>query len=321
MRIFITGATGFIGSAIVRELVEAGHDVTGLARSAAGVASLGALGAKASRGTIEDREVLKREAAAADGVIHTAFFHALSHASLGTRARILFGGPPARIVARFAAAAVDADRRAIETFGDALGARRGKLVIAFPTMAMAAGRPAQETDNADRTAVGGARALSEQTALSLVRTGVNAEVVRLPPSVHDETKLGLVARLIEIARKKRMSAYLGEGHNRWAAVHRLDASRLFRLALENGEAGARYHAVAEEGMAFRHIAEAIGRDLDVPVVSLSAKDAAKHFGWLAPFVGADNPASSQITRERLAWLPRHPSLMTDIAAFLRDRHR
>jgi nucleoside-diphosphate-sugar epimerase len=231
------------------------------------------------------------------------------------------GGPPARIVERFATAAVGVEQRAIETFGESLGARKGSLVIAFPTMAMTPGRPAQETDDADRAAVGGSRASSEQAALALVRTGVNAKVVRLPPSVHDETKLGLVTRLIEIARTKRMSAYCGDGQNRWAAVHRLDASQLFRLALENGEAGARYHAVAEEGMALREIAEAIGRHLDVPVVSLSAQDAAKHFGWLAPFIGADNPASSRITRERLAWQPDHPSLMTDLAALLRGLHR
>ena len=321
MRIFITGATGFIGSTIVRELVEAGNEVTGLARSAAGVASLEALGANACRGSIEDLDVLKRAATEADGVIHTAFFHALSHAGFRTRARILFGGPPTRIVTRFASAAVGVEQRAIETFGNALAARRGSLVIAFPTMAMKPGRPAQETDHADHAAVGGARASSELAALALVRSGVKATVVRLPPSVHDESKLGLVTRLIEIARKKRVSAYPDDGRNRWAAVHRLDASRLFRLALEHGEAGARYHAVAEEGMAFRDIAEAIGRHLGVPVVSLSGKEVAKHFGWLAPFVAADNPASSQITQDRLSWQPRHPPLMTDLATALRDRHR
>lgn len=321
MRIFITGATGFIGSAIVRELVTAGHAVTGLVRPANAVASLEAIGARACLGTIENPDLLRREAALADGVIHTAFFHALSHASLGIRARILFGGPPARIVERFAAVAVSVDQRAIETFGEALGAREGSLVIAFPTMAMAAGRPAQETDDADHAAVGGARVPSEQAAADLVRTGVNATVVRLPPSVHDEVKLGLVMRLIEIARKKRMSAYPGDGLNRWAAVHRLDASRLFRLALENGQPGARYHGAAEEGMPFRDIADAIGRHLDVPVVPLPAKDCARHFGWLAPFVAADNPVSSQMTRERLGWAPQHPSLMNDLAAALRDRGR
>ncbi|MPV55701.1 3-beta hydroxysteroid dehydrogenase [Burkholderia sp. HI2761] len=321
MRVFVTGATGFIGSAVVRSLVDAGHEVSGLVRSANAAASLEALGARACRGTIEDLPVLRRAAAAADGVIHTAFFHALSHASLGTRVRIMFGGRPANIVVRFTTAAVGAERRAIDTFGGALEARKGSLVIAFPTMAMAPGRPARETDAADPGTVGGLRAQSEQAALDLVATGVRATVVRLPPSVHDETRLGLVTRLIEIARKKRISAYPGDGNNRWAAVHRLDASLLFRRALESGEAGARYHAVAEEGIPFRDIAEAIGRHLDVRVASLSAEDAARHFGWLAPFVRADNPVSSQATRERLGWEPLHPQLMTDLIASLRDVRR
>ncbi|MEM5426518.1 SDR family oxidoreductase [Paraburkholderia ferrariae] len=321
MRVFITGATGFIGSATVRSLVAAGHDVTGLVRSAKAAASLEALGARACRGTIEDLHVLRQAAATADGVIHTAFFHALSQASLGIRARIVFGGRPTNIVERFTTAAVGAERRAIETFGDALEARQGSLVIAFPTMAMAQGRRALETDSADAGAVGGRRAQSEKAALDLVRTGVSATVVRLPPSVHDETRLGLVTRLIEIARKKRISAYPGDGGNRWAAVHRLDASLLFRLALESGEAGARYHAVAEEGIPFRNIAEAIGRHLDIQVMPLPTEDAAKHFGWLAPFVSADNPVSSQATRKRLGWEPRHPQLMTDLMASLRDVRR
>lgn len=321
MRVFVTGATGFIGSAIVRDLVAAGHHVSGLARSADAAASLEALGARTCRGTIEDLEILRRAAAAADGVIHTAFFHALSQASFGIRARIMFGGRPSDIVKRFTTAAVGAERRAIEVFGGALGARKGSLVIAFPTMAMAQGRPALETDAADPDAVGGPRAQSEKAALDLVRAGVSAKVVRLPPSVHDEARLGLVTRLIDIARKKRISAYPGDGGNRWAAVHRLDASRLFRLAFENGEAGARYHAVAEDGIPFRDIAEAIGHHLDVRVVSLSPEGTARHFGWLAPFVSADNPVSSQATRERLHWGTLNPQLIDDLAAALRSVHR
>ncbi|AMV48423.1 SDR family oxidoreductase [Paraburkholderia caribensis] len=321
MRVFITGATGFIGSAIVRSLVHTGHEVTGLVRSANAAASLEALGARACRGTIEDLHVLRRAAAAADGVIHTAFFHALSQGSPGLRVRIMFGGRPSNIVQRFMTAAVGAERRAIETFGGALEARKGSLVIAFPTMAMAQGRLALETDSADPGAVGGLRAQSEEAALDFVRTGVSATVVRLPPSVHDENRLGLVTRLIEIARKKRISSFPGDGANRWGAVHRLDASRLFRLALESGEAGARYHAVAEGDIPFRHIAEAIGRHLDVPVVPLSVGDAARHFGWLAPFVCADNPVSSQATRKRLSWEPLHPQLMTDLNAYLSNVRR
>lgn len=274
--------------------------------------------------TIEDLDVLRRAAAEADGVIHTAFFHALSHASLGVRLRILLGGRPGGIVRRFATLAVEAERRAIETFGSALCIGKGAMVIAFPTMAMTAGRMALESDAPDPGAVGGLsglRARSETAARDLVRAGVNATIVRLPPSVHDERMLGLVTRLIEIARKKRVSAYPGEGRNRWAAVHRRDASLLFRLALENGEPGARYHAVAEEGIPFRDIAEAIGRHLDVPAVPLSSRECSRHFGWLASFVGVDNPVSSQVTRERLHWEPRHSPLTNDLAAALRNAPR
>ncbi|MES0179061.1 SDR family oxidoreductase [Mesorhizobium sp. M0025] len=317
MRVFVTGATGFIGSAIVRELIEAGHEVTGLVRSAEAAARLEAIGAKAQRGGIEDLESLTRGAGRADGVIHTAFFHAFSQASLGTRLQVMLGGSPTNIVKRFMTAAVETDRRAIETLGTALHGDQRSLVIAFPTMAMSQGRLAVETDLADPNAVGGLRARSEEAALALAARGVKATLVRLPPSVHDETRQGLITQLIAIARKKQVSAYvIGDSENRWAAVHRLDASRLFRLALEQGEAGARYHAIAEEGMPVRDIAEAIGSHLGIPVEGLFPKDAPKHFGWLAPFVGADNPVSSQATRERLSWQPTHPRLMADIATTL-----
>lgn len=320
MRVFVTGATGFIGSAIVGDLLEAGHQVTGLVRSAEAATRLEATGAKAQRGTIEDLENLSRGAAAADGVIHTAFFHAFSQASLGTRLRVMFGGSPANMVKRFMTAAVEADRLAIEAFGNALHGGDKPLVIAFPTMAMAQGRLAVETDTADPHAVGGLRARSEKAALGLVARGIRTTVVRLPPSVHDEIKQGLVTQLIAIARKKRVSAYVGDGKNRWAAVHRLDASHLFRLALENGEAGARYHAAAEEGIPFRDIAEAIGNHLGVGIASLAPEEASRHFGWLAPFIGTDNPVSSQGSRERLRWQPMHPPLMADITAALKDGH-
>jgi len=318
MRIFVTGATGFIGYAIVRDLVGAGHQVTGLVRSADAAARLEAVGAKAQRGTIEDPENLSRGAAVADGVIHTAFFHAFSQASLSTRLRVMFGGGPADIVKRFTAAAVETDRRAIEAFGTALRGEDRPLVIAFPTMAMAQGLLAIEADTADPTAVGGLRAPSEKAALTLVAHGIRASIVRLPPSVHDEIRQGLVTQLIAIARKKRISAYIGDGKNRWAAVHRLDASHLFRLALENGNAGARYHAVAEQGIPFHDIAEAIGRQLGVRIMALPHEEASGHFGWLAPFVAADNPVSSQATQERLSWQPTHPRLMADIAVALQD---
>jgi len=317
MQVFVTGATGFIGAAVVSDILEAGHQVTGLVRSAAAATRLEAAGARAHRGTIEDLASLRRGAAAADGVIHTAFFHAFGQASLGTRLRVMLGGSPANIVKRFMTAAVEADCRAIETLGTALQGGERSLVVAFPTMAMAQGALAVEGDSADPKAAGGLRARSEKAALALVARGVKATVVRLPPSVHDEASQGLVTQLIAIARKKRVSAYIDDGKNRWAAVHRHDASNLFRLALEKGEAGARYHAVAEQGIPFREIAVAIGRQLGVRVEGLSRQDAARHFGWLAPFVGADNPVSSQATQERLSWQPTHPRLMADIAATVR----
>jgi len=318
MRVFVTGATGFIGSAVVRELIEAGHEVTGLVRSAEGATKLEAAGAKAHRGGIEDLENLTRGASAADGVIHTAFFHAFSQASLATRLRVMLSGSPTNIVKRFMTAAVEADRRAIETLGTALRGDHRSLVIAFPTMAMAQGRVATETDVADPAAVGGLRARSEAAALALVARGVRAMIVRLPPSVHDQTKQGLITQLTAIARKKQVSAYVGDGTNKWAAVHRLDAAHLFRLALEDGEAGGRYHAVAEGGIPLRDIAEAIGRQLIVPVRSISLADAPKHFGWLAPFVATDNPVSSEATQERLRWQPTHPPLVVDLGTTLRS---
>lgn len=306
---------------MVQELVAAGHEVIGLVRSAEAAAKLEAAGATPHRGTIEDRDSLRRAAAAADGVIHTAFFHAFSHAGLGTCLRVMFGGSPTHIAKRFMTAAVETDRRAIETLGHALHSGERSLVVAFPTMAMSQGHLAMETDAANPNAVGGLRAQSEAATLALVARNVKATIVRLPPSVHDEMKQGLVTRLIAIARKKQFSAYVADGANRWAAVHRLDASHLFRLALEKGEAGARYHAVAEESIPFRDIAAAIGRHLGVPVSGLSSKDAAKHFGWLAPFIGADNPVSSRATQERLGWQPTHPQLMQDIATTVYNADR
>ena len=321
MRVFVTGATGFIGSGIVDDLVGAGHEVTGLVRSAAAAAKLEASGAKAHRGTIEDLEGLRRAAAAADGVIHTAFYHAFSHASLGVRLRALIGGSPTNIVKRFMTAAVEADRQAIETLGGALRGGDRPVVIAFPTMAMAPERLAVEADAADPNAVGGLRVRSETATLALAARGIRATIIRLPPSVHDETKQGIVTQLIDTARKTRVSAYVGDGKNRWAAVHRLDASRLFRLALEQGEAGARFHAVAEEGIAVREIAETIGYHLGVRVEQLSPEKASKQVGWLAPFVATDNPVSSKLTQQRLRWEPIGPRLLDDIAAHLRTTDR
>jgi nucleoside-diphosphate-sugar epimerase len=316
MKVFVTGATGFVGAAVVRELLSAGHDVAGLARSADSAKALASKGASPVIGSIEDLDRLKRAAEDADGVVHTAFFHGFSQPGLATRLRVMFGGSPSGIVGRFMSAAVDADRRAIEAFGSVLRGRDRPLVVAFPTMAMRQGKIADEEDFADPHAAGGVRARSEQAALALSFRGLRTCVVRLPPSVHDKTKLGLVSQLAVIARKKGVSAYIGDGANRWGAVHRLDAARLFRLALEGGEAGHRYHALAET-MPFRAIAEAIGSDLGVPVRGISFEAAKRHFGWLAPFVAADNPVSSHKTQERLSWRPDHAALLPDLAAHLR----
>ena len=287
MRVFITGATGFIGSAIVPELIDAGHQVVGLARSDAGAAWLTAAGADVYRGSLEDLNSLRGGAAKSDGVIHTAFIH-----------DFLNYGP-----------AAEADRRAIETLGDALaGSDRPFVVTSGTLLLQRQGALATERDESDPNFP----RKSEAAGLAMASQGVRVSVLRLPPSVHGDGDHGFVPRLIAIAREKGVSAYVGDGLNRWPAVHRLDAARLFRLALENGVANARYHGVADQGVQFREIAEVIGRRLKVPVVSKSPAEAAHHFGWIAHFAGIDCPASSEETQQQLAWRPTHASLISDI---------
>jgi nucleoside-diphosphate-sugar epimerase len=312
MRVFITGATGFIGSAIVAELLADGHDVLGLARSDAGVSSLQAAGAQVHRGDVEDLDGLRRAASDVDGVMHLAFFHGISHPRMSTRLRIMLGGGPRQVMARFAAASVGADLRAIETFGSVLEGSGRPLVVAFPTMALTPGRLVTEVDPPDPSAPGAARIASEEATLALASRGVRASVVRIPPSVHGDGDAAMVPRLIAMARKKRASAYVGDGQNRWPAVHRLDAAHVFTLALHKGQAGARYHAVAEDGVPMRVIAEVIAKNLDIPATPIPAEKAAGHFGWLAPFASADNHVSSALTQRELGWHPTRPGLLHDL---------
>ena len=312
MRVFVTGATGFIGSAIVRELLAHDHQVIGLARSAQAADRLTAAGVTPHRGSIEDLDSLRAAAARADGAVHTAFFHQFTHAGPWTRARILLGGSPGRIGERFMGAMLGTDRAAIEAIGTSLRGPDRPLVAAFGTMAMTPGRTATEDDEPDPQAAGGARGATERTMLDLAERGVRTSVVRLAPAVHDDARRGLVGALAEIARARGVSGYLGEGAQRWPALHVADAARLLRLAVEGAPAGSVLHGTAEEGVPLRAIAEAVGRHLDLPVAAVPAADAAAHFGWLAGFLALDAPASSALTQQLLGWRPVHPTLLADL---------
>ena len=290
MRIFVTGATGFVGSAIVEGLIGAGYQVLGLARNDAAADALKRMGAEIHRGDLSDPKALSLAALECDGVIHTAYNHDWSQV----------------------AAAAEMDRSAIDAFREALSGTGMPLVIASAIGLLPPGRPTTEDDKGDPRTLGAIRMPSEEKAVALASENVRSSAIRLPPVVHDRTKQGLVTRMTALARQTGVSAYVQGGLNRWPAVHRRDAAELFRLAIEKGAPGSRYHAIAEDGIELRAIAEAIGRLVNVPAVSKTPEEAASHFGFLAYFVGADFQASSTKTKEALGWNPTGTGLIADL---------
>ncbi|MEE6169202.1 MULTISPECIES: SDR family oxidoreductase [unclassified Mycolicibacterium] len=287
MKVFVTGASGFVGSAVVRDLIANGHDVLGLARSDASADALTAAGARVHRGDLDDPDTLRAAADASDGVIHLAFRHDFDN---------------------FADAG-ELDRRAIEVLGATLAGSDRPLVV---TSGMAGHNPGRALTENDPFQPGLPR-LSEPAALAFADKGVRASIVRLSPTTHGEGDHGFVPRLIQIAREKGVAAYVGDGANRWPAVHRFDAAPLFRVAVEEAPTGTVLHAVAEEGVAGRDIATAIGRHLNVPVTSVPVEQAFDHFGWIGGLFALDIPASSALTRERFGWEPTGPGLLDDLA--------
>jgi len=289
MRIFLTGATGFIGSKIIPELLQAGHQVLGLTRSDAGAKQLTAAGAEVHRGDLEDPTTLRRGAEKADAVIHCAFDHDFS-----------------RFVEN-----CQKDKRNIEAMGEALVGSKRPLIITSGTGMGGRGPGELASEDVFDTTHANPRKVSEETGAAVAARGVNVSYVRLP-QVHDTRKQGLISPLIEISRAKGRVAYVGEGKNRWAAAHVSDVARLYKLAIERAEPGARYNAVGEEGITAKDISDALGRSLKLPVVSLTGDEVAAHFGWMAMFAGMDMPASNAITRKKLGWTPVGPGLIADL---------
>ncbi len=303
MRVLVTGASGWIGTAVVPELLTAGHQVSGLVRSDTAAQALQALGAEAVRGSLDDLDVLARAAAGADGVVHLAFRHDLAFT----------GDFPA---------AVAADLAAIDTVADALDGTGKAFVIASGVLGLAPGRIATERDGQDAPSGsdpsgsedGPTRLTNAQRVVALASRGIRSSVLRLPPTVHGDGDAGFVPTLIGIARDKGAAGYVDDGTNRWPAVHRSDAARLFRLAVETAPAGATLHAIQDEGVPTRTIAEIFGRHLNLPVVAVPAAEAFGHFGWIGGFFGLDSPASSTLTRQLTGWEPTGPGLLEDLEA-------
>jgi nucleoside-diphosphate-sugar epimerase len=293
MRVFVAGATGYVGSAVVRELLDAGHEVVGLARSDASAAALARTGADVHRGDIEDPGSLRAAAAKADGVIYAANKHISETTDPAARAK--------------------AELNAVEAIGLELAGTGRAFAVTSGVIGRTPGRLFTEETPDEPSPLTAPRLPVEHSVLAMGERGVRSSSIRLAPTVHGRGDArGFISTLIGIAREKGVSAYVGDGSNRWPAVHRLDAATLFRLAVESAPAGARLHAVAEEGVPFRDIAQAIGRQLELPAVSLTAGEASRHFSFLAPLVSIDSPASSALTREHLGWLPAHPGLIADI---------
>lgn len=290
MHVFVTGASGFVGSAVTRHLINAGHRVTGFARSDGAAAAIEAAGAAVLRGDLSDPDGLSAGAGAADAVVHTAFIHDFANF----------------------AASVEVEKRAIEALGSALAGTDKPFIMTSGIGLLASGHVATESDGPATTGHGALRGATETLALTFVERGVRVGIVRLPASVHGDGDHGFVPALIDFARKAGRSVYVGGGGNRWPAVHREDAARLYVLALEKGGAGLRHHAVGEEGIPFRALAEAIGSGLGVPTASVAKEEAHDHFGWMTHFAQFDVPASAELTQQRLGWQPTGPSLFEDL---------
>ncbi|MCQ4086717.1 SDR family oxidoreductase [Saccharibacillus sp. JS10] len=313
MKVLVTGANGFVGSAVVQELLQNGHEVIGWVRSKEAAERLQASGATAIRGSITDTSRLQEVSQQVDTVIHTAFFHKFSQAGLPGQLRIMLGGSPSNIGARFMQTAVGAEQRAIEAFGKGLSAQNGALIIALPTMTLKPSVVGQEAHAGDPYSVGGGRVASEQTLKKLADHGVRPSLVRLPPIVYGANDYtGLLPSLIKITNAKSKAAYVADGNNHWANVHRLDAAKLFVKVAEQTGKGSTYHAVGHSGVPFREIAEQIAQYSRQPLTSLQTTESDKHFSWLSSFVQADNPVSSEWTRKTLDWQPQERSLAEEM---------